>query len=204
RMWLSLFALLSLLQFIWLREDSPVVIATATSITQASSEAGFVLPAGMTANQLSQQVYQTIYAIYPALALTALTLGGALFPFWGTNHTAATRIRSTFATLIPGALVSVLLLVFVVAVSPDQFLNLAFRSPLMVALISPFIELFFNFITAARGAFLASNAIVRIGRAIALAFWLGLINLGTSLAAQLVGSAIVDIQTGVPLFFRGG
>ncbi len=97
RMWLSLFALLSFLQFIWLRADSPLIANTAADITAA----GLALPEGMTADELGQKVYVTAYAAYPLLALIALTLGGMFYPFWGKGHTAGTRVRSMFATVIP-------------------------------------------------------------------------------------------------------
>lgn len=76
RLWLSIFALLTFLQFIWLREDSPLVTATAAQLTQAS----ITLPDGITVAELSQQVHTTGYAAFPILALL-LTFGGLVFPF---------------------------------------------------------------------------------------------------------------------------
>ncbi|MEM6413038.1 MAG: hypothetical protein AAF720_00070 [Pseudomonadota bacterium] len=191
RMWLSLFALLSLLQFIWLRTDGPLVTATAASI----SEAGIVLPIGMTVDQLSQRIYVAGYSAYPVLALIALTLGGMLFPFWGENHTKGTKIRSTFATLIPSTIVSVSILVLTVTLSTSQII--------MFVWIPWLIDGLFDFTTAARGAFPESKTITRLLRALALAIWLGVINFGASIAAQVFGLAFLQIQTGVPLLFGG-
>lgn len=199
RLWLSIFALLSLLQFIWLRDDSPLVLATASSI----SEGGIPLPTEMTADQLSQQIYVTIYTVYPFLALIAFVIGGAIFPFWGVNHTAATRIRLTFVTLIPGAVVSLLSLILVISFLPDQLLYLAASFPLILALITPATEWLFTFTTSARGAFPDSTIAFRVLRALALASWLGVVNLAATSVSQFVASLVVQFQTGVPLVFDG-
>ncbi|MEM9168135.1 MAG: hypothetical protein AAGC56_00650 [Pseudomonadota bacterium] len=192
RMWLSLFALLSLLQFIWLGPDSPMVAATATSV----DDAGLDLPAGMTAEQLSEKIYVTVYAAFPVVALCGLTLGGLLFPFWGKGQTAGTRLRSTFATVIPSTFMSVALTTLTVVLSRDQL------GPLPLAAL--FIAALLDFVTAARGAFPGSHAFLRVLRALVLAAWIGGINFAVSIASQFAGFAVVTVQTGVPLVFRGG
>ncbi|MEL6371515.1 MAG: hypothetical protein AAFR03_12455 [Pseudomonadota bacterium] len=192
RMWLSLFALLSFLQFIWLRTDSPLVANIASDIV----DSGFDLPIGMTADELGQKVYVTAYTAYPVFALIGLTLGGMLYPFWGTGHTSATRVRSTFATLIPSSIAMLLLLILTIRLSPDQMVTFI--------LLAPVISGLFDFTTSVRGAFPSSGIVIRIFRAFGLAGWVFLLTTGCSVLSGVFALAIVDIQTGVPLIFRGG
>jgi hypothetical protein len=187
RLWLSIFALLTFLQFIWLRDDSPLVAATAAQITQAN----LALPDGMTVAELSQRVHTTGYAAFPILALLLITIGGLIFPFWGKGYSAAVRVRYTFATKIPSAIATVLVLIAASRLPVDQ---MAVFTP-----ISFLIAFCYDSWTAARGAFLKSSLTIRIVRALSLALWLGLFTFLASGLSGLVALVIITLQTGVPL-----
>ncbi|MEL6362658.1 MAG: hypothetical protein AAFR21_16390 [Pseudomonadota bacterium] len=189
RMWLSLFALLSFLQFIWLNADSPLVAFTAAQIT----ESGQALPPDMSADELSQGVYAAAYTAFPVLALIALTLGGMVFPFWGKGHSPATRIRSTFITVIPSSIASLILVILTTRLAPDQIST-------DYSLLGAGIAFIFDFSTSSRGAFSASKWVIRILRALALAIWLGTLTILVSILSSYAGLAIVSLQTGVWLF----
>jgi hypothetical protein len=187
RLWLSLFAVLSFLQFIWLRTDSALVALTASQIT----EAGLAPPEGMSVDELSQKVYATAYAAYPLLALVLLTVGGLLFPFWGRGHDPGTRVRSIFVTVVPSAVAALVILVLTTWFTPGGMSNFA--------ILATLIAILFDFATASRGAFPDSSRAGRIVRALALALWIAILNLLLSAGSSLVALTIVTIQTGVPL-----
>jgi hypothetical protein len=187
RLWLSIFALLTFLQFIWLREDSPLVAATAAQLTQAD----LALPDGMTVAELSQEVYTTGYAAFPILALLLLTFGGLVFPFWGKGYRAAMRVRYTFATIIPSAIATLLVLIIASRLTADQMA--------VFPLIGFLIAFCYDSWTAARGAFPESRLAMRIVRALGLAIWLGLFTFLASGLSGLVALVIITLRTGVPL-----
>ena len=101
------------------------------------------------------------------------------------------RVRYTYATKIPSAIATVLVLIIASRLTADQMA--------VFPLIGFLIAFVYDSWTAARGAFLESSLAMRIVRALSLAIWLGLLTFLASGLSGLVALVIITLQTGVPL-----
>lgn len=106
RLWLSLIALSSLLQVIWLSPTSPIVMAYA----EGFGDAGLVLPDGLTFPALGEEAALLIFTAFPIVQLLTFLLILPLFRVWGRDTTFSLRVRYGFAMMIPSASLMMIIL----------------------------------------------------------------------------------------------
>lgn len=106
RLWLSLIALSSLLQVIWLSPTSPIVMAYADGFR----EAGLALPETLTFPALGEEAAVLIFTAFPIVQLLTFLFILPLFRVWGRETTFSLRVRYGFATMIPSASLMMIIL----------------------------------------------------------------------------------------------
>lgn len=185
RLWLSLIALTSLLQFIWIGSDTPLVSAYSDGFRNAG-----ILPAqGMSYDDLGQQAALWIYAIAPVTQLVLFLCILAFFPFWGEKRPYGLKVRSLFAVMIPSASLLALFLP-AMALVPATHLT-AFG--LLVGAVTFGLDA----VTGYRGAFSARTGFAKAWRAGLLAFMILVLNIFANVGAQIVGIVAVSFQYGL-------
>jgi hypothetical protein len=187
RLWLSLIALTSLLQFIWIGGDTPLVSAYAEGFRSA----GLTPPEGMNFEQLGQHTALWIYAIAPIIQLTLFLLVLGFFPFWGEKTTYGMRIRNIFAVMIPSA---TLLALFLPSMALIPSTHLA-----AFGYIIGIVTFALDGSTAYRAAFPSQTLLGRIWRAGVLTLSILMLNIAANIAAQVLGIVVVSYQLGLSM-----
>jgi len=185
RLWFSLIALASLLQFIWIGSDTPLVSAYADGFRNA----GVTLTSGLTFEALGERAALWIYAIAPVFQLLLFLLCLAFIPLWGRKTTYSLRVRFLFIAMIPsGSLMAAFLPAM--ALVPATHLT-------ALGLILGVATFFLDAITSYRGAFPELRTFARIWRSALLAAIILALNVVANIAAQIAGIVLVTNQYGL-------
>lgn len=185
RLWLSLIALASLLQFVWIGSNTPLVDAYAEGFRNAG-----VIPAeGQSYQQLGESAALWIYAIAPAMQLVGFLLLLPVFGFWGEPTTYSQRVRNSFAVMIPSATVLVVGLPALSLLSSSQLGSIGY--------VIGVITLLLDALTGFRGAFQTCSVLGRVWRAGLLAAFILVLNIITNISAQIAGIIWVSVRFGL-------
>ncbi|WP_203291921.1 hypothetical protein [Maricaulis parjimensis] len=185
RLWLSLIALTSLFQFIWIGSDTPLVAAYAEGFRNA----GLVPPEGMTLQQLGERAALWIYALAPMVQLALFLLVLGFFPFWGERATYSLALRRVFGVMIPSATLLVLFLPALALVPSSQVA--------MIGYVIGAVTFLLDALTGYRAAFPVASAFGRLWRAALLALCILILNVIANVGAQIAGIVLVSYQFGL-------
>ncbi|WP_300555614.1 hypothetical protein [Maricaulis sp.] len=185
RLWLSLIALASLLQFVWIGSNTPLVDAYAEGFRNA----GVVPGEGQRYQELGEAAALWIYAIAPAMQLAGFLLLLPLFGFWGQPTTYSQRVRNSFAVMIPSATVLVAGLPALSLLSSSQLGNVGYLIGLVTLLLDA--------ATGFRGTFQTCTRLGRMWRAGLLAAFILVLNIIINILAQIAGIIWVSVRFGV-------
>jgi hypothetical protein len=184
RLWLSLIAVSSLLQFFWIGTDTPLVAA----YTEGFRESGVVLTGDLTFEQLGETAALWIFGVFPLMQLLIFLFVLPLFPLWGRPTTYSLRARYGFSMMIPSASVMVFLLP-----------SMALMPPATVSLFGVAIGIL-SFLIDASTVYrsrLAQSLTGRILRSAALAGLVLLLNVTAHIATQIAGIILVSARYGL-------
>ena len=179
RLWFSLFALWTLLQFVWFSEGSPFVEVYAEGLR----EANVALPEGHSYASLGEEVALWVYGLAPILLAFTLLLIGSLYRFWGQPMTVAASQRYLFGVAIPGS-AAMIALMLMGAFAPAEYLR-------VFGYVSAVTVFMLDAVTGYRGAFKGLTGGRRWLRTIVLAVTLFFANVVTNIVAQIGGIVIV-------------
>lgn len=184
RLWLSFFALYSALKFWWIGSNDGMVEAYA----QGFEAARLALPEGVTYRDVGQEAVVWIFGVIPILQIATMVFLSVVYPLWGEPTSIALRQRKLFAVIVPS---TSLMPVFLTAmmVTPSTMLT-AYGVGLAV------VTFLIDFQTAYRGAIARKERWARIWRAALLAFIIVVLNVLTSVGAQIVGIIITSGKYG--------
>ena len=180
RLWLSLVALMSFLQFLWIGSDTPLVQIYA----QGFKDGGAVPVEGMTHQDLGERAALWIYGITPVFQAIALIILALIYPFWGQKTSFALRQRYLFATIVPSATLMLSLLPAMGQMSIEMVANFGF----VIAVIAYITD----FATSFRGAFAGKSTGGRLWRSALLAGVMLLFNAVTAILVQIAGIVLVS------------
>lgn len=102
RLYFSLVALISALQFFWLGEGSALNELAREMVSQSPEEWG-----GRDAETATQDIFAAFIIVLPFGYALAHILAGLLMRVWGKGTPAVERVRLYFCTLIPGTLLGI-------------------------------------------------------------------------------------------------
>jgi len=185
RLWFSLLALSSLLKFIWIGADSPLVSEFADGFRSY----GVVLTDGQTYESLGQSVLYWIYGIFPVLQTLSFFLLAMIYRAWARPTSLALRERLLFAVMTPSAslLIFVTLLLAYVPVGWFQIAGA------LIAILALSIDVS----TAYRGVFHKQKLKARILRSFALALAIVAVNVVCNIASQILGIVLFSYWQGL-------
>ncbi len=184
RLWLSIIALTSLLQFIWIGSGSPLVEA----YTQGFRDAGVVVAGETTVEELSEIAAVWIFGIFPIVQLVLFLFLLPLFPLWGKGTTFSLRVRYGFAMMVPSASLMVFILPSMALFPPGVMSSFGLGIGLMAFLVDAQ--------TAYRGGF-GGSVLRRALRAMAVSGLILTLNITAHIATQIAGIVFVSIRYGV-------
>ncbi|WP_421791481.1 hypothetical protein [Hyphobacterium sp.] len=184
RLWLSLVAIASLLQFLWIGTGTPLVEAFA----QGFRDSGAALPAGVTYEEVGRATAHWTFAAVPIVQFLVFLSIFPLFAFWGRETSFGLRVRYGFAMMIPGASLMVFLLPAFALVPSGQVNQFGVLIGILAFLIDA--------ITVFRSR-LAPSLLSRIIRAIALAGIAVLLNVTIQIATTIAGVIWISMSYGL-------
>lgn len=185
RLWLSMIALASLLQFLWLGSDTPLVAAFA----QGFRDAGVELQDGMTYESIGETAAIWIFAAFPIVQLLTFLFILPLFRLWGRDTTYSLRVRYGFAMMTPSASVMLLLLPSMALLSPEQVTLFGIGIGILAWLIDA--------VTMYRGISPGQTQPGRLLRAGLLAAIILTLNVVTNVATQIAGIILISLRYGL-------
>lgn len=185
RLWLSFFALLSLLRFWWIGGNEGMIGAYATGFTQA----GLIVPEGLTIQDIGREAVLFVFTLIPFLQVFAMVLVALVYPFWGERTTITQRQRYLFAVIVPSASLMPFLLTIMLLVPEAQMVSYG----IFLALVALIVDLQ----TGYRGGFEQVSGFGRIWRAGLLATLLVVLNTTLSILSQIAGIVIISQKYGV-------
>ncbi|MEE2565273.1 hypothetical protein [Hyphobacterium marinum] len=181
RLWLSLIALASLLQFLWIGTDTPLVSAYAAGF----EDAGVTPSPGMTFQELGERAALWIYAFAPAVQFVLFLAVLGFFPFWGERTSYSLRLRNLFAIMMPSATAMTLLLPAMALIPVSLLTAFGYLIGLLTLLLDT--------VTGFRGAFPAVDGLARLWRAGLLAVAILTLNVIANISAQIAGIVFVSV-----------
>ncbi len=185
RLWLSLIALSSLLQFLWLGSDTPLVAAFA----QGFRDAGVVLRDGMTYEAVGEIAAVWIFASFPVVQLLTFLFILPLFRFWGRETSFSLRIRLGIAIMIPSASVMLFVLPSMSLLAPEQMIAFGWAIGVLAWLVDS--------VTMFRGASPGKTLWGRIVRSGVFAGIILVLNVIMNVATQITGIILVSMRYGL-------
>ncbi|RFB04235.1 hypothetical protein [Parvularcula marina] len=180
RLWLSLVALMSFLQFLWIGSDTPLVQA----YVQGFKDGGAVPVEGMTHQDMGEQAALWIYGITPIFQAIGLVFLALIYPFWGQKTSFALRQRYVFATVVPSAT----LMLFILPSMGQMSIELVAKFGFVIAVIA-FLT---DFTTSFRGAFVGKSTGGKLWRSALLAGVILLFNAIAAIFVQIAGIVLVS------------
>lgn len=185
RLWLSMIALASLLQFLWLGSDTPLVAAFA----QGFRDAGVELQDGLTYEAIGETAAVWIFAAFPVVQLLTFLFILPLFQIWGRETTYSLRVRYGFAMMTPSASVMLLLLPSMALLAPEQVSAFGVAIGVLAWLIDA--------VTMYRGASPGRTRSGRLLRAGVMAAIILTLNVVTNVATQIAGIVMISARYGL-------
>lgn len=185
RLWLSIAAVGSFLQFLWISDDAPIARVYADGIAGA----GLTAPEGMSLLALGREAAVWSYGLMPIIQTILLILLAILWRGWGRPISAGLRVRYLLGVVVPSGslmLAAVPLLAFI----PEEFLT---PFGLILAVVAATVDVQ----TSARGFITAGTLGAKMVRAFALAAMLLVLNVGVSILVQVAGVIIVAYKYGL-------
>lgn len=185
RLYLSFFALYSLLKVWWIGGNAGMVGAYAAGF----AEAGVVVPPGKTMDDIGKEAVLWIFGLVPILQIVTMVALSLIYPFWGERTSAALRQRYFFAVIVPSASLMPIFMTMMLFVPGDGLTAYA----LGLAAVTFAIDTQ----TGYRGAFAARRPSGRAWRAALLAAIVVSLNIATSIGAQIAGIVVTSQKYGV-------
>ncbi len=184
RLWLSIVALASLLQFIWVGSGSPLVEA----YIQGFRDAGAVSAGGTSVEELGEIAAVWIFGIFPIVQLLIFLFLLPLIPLWGKGTTFSLRVRYGFAMMVPSASVMILIMPATALLPSSVMTSFGFAIGILAFLIDA---------QTSFRAGLHGSALRRVLRAIGLAGLVLFLNIVAHISTQIAGIVFVSIRYGV-------
>ena len=187
RVWLFLITVLMFLQFIWANPDS-IVGQQMKSAFDAYGDTR------LTARETIEIALQRYVFVYPILLMLLSMLAALLPGIWGRPMTAAVRIRTYFATILPGLVVTLLSTPLTLLISGD---NMAvYVQSMSIVMVLVFLA---DFITAHRGLAPTHKVSARTLSAMLLAIINAIVYLmaSTIAATIMIFLLIIDMGKGM-------
>ena len=185
RLWLSFFALLSVLKFWWFGTIAGMVGAFAAGF----EDAGLILPDGMSYQDIGAEAVLWVFGWVPIVQIISMFMLALIYNAWGERTTLALRQRFLFAVIIPSASVMPILMTVMLLV-PAQMMT---AYGILLAVMAFFID----FQTGYRGGFTNVSRTGRAWRAGLLALILVSINTLTTIVVQITGILLIGQKYGV-------
>jgi hypothetical protein len=185
RLWLSLIALASLLQFFWIGADTPMVDAYA----QGFQNAGAIPPDGMTHAELAETTALMVFAVFPIVQLLIFLVILPRIRLWGRATTYGLRLRYGFALMVPSTSLSVIILPSMALLPPDQVSIFGAGIGLLALLVDAS--------TVYRGGAPGQTGTGRVARSVLLAAIILLMNFTAHMIVQTVCIILTYIRYGV-------
>jgi len=185
RLWLSFFALLSVLKFWWFGTNAGMVGAFAAGF----EDAGLNLPRGMSYQDIGAEAVSWVFGWVPIVQIISMFLLALIYNAWGERTTLALRQRYLFAVIIPSASVMPIFMTTMLLVPPHMMTAYG----ILLAAMAFFID----FLTGYRGGFSNVSKTGRAWRAGLLALILVTINTLTTIVVQIAGILLIGQKYGV-------
>ncbi len=187
RLWLSFFALFSALKFWWLGGNDGMITAYSDGFAQAA----VALPEGMTYRDIGKEAVLWVFGLIPILQIFCMVALSLAFPFWGERTTIALRQRYFFSVIVPSASLMPVFMTLMMIV-PSQGLS-------FYGIVLAVLTLLVDFQTGLRGGFATVSGFQRVWRAGLLALIVVILNVTTSIIAQIAGIIVIGQRYGVSL-----
>lgn len=185
RLWLSLAAAGSFLQFLWISENAPI----ARVFADGFANAGLQSSSAISLLELGREAAVWSYGLMPILQTIFLIILALLWGVWGQPTSAGLRVRYLLGIIIPSGSLMLLFLPVLAFLPPN--------SMTMVGLVLAVIAAAVDFQTAARGFMAAETRAGRLLRSLAIATMLFMLNVGVSILVQVAGVIIVAYKYGM-------
>ena len=185
RLWLSFFALYSLLQVWWIGENVGMISAYAAGFAKP----GLLLPEGMTYEDVGKETVLWVFGLVPVLHIVSMVALSLVYPFWGEPTTTALRQRYLFATIVPSASLMPVFMTIMLFVPGDWLVGYG----VVIAMVSFLI----HFQTGYRGAYAGVSGLSKVWRAGLLAAIVVALNTACSIVAQIAGILVTSQKYGV-------
>lgn len=175
RLWLSFFALYSLLKVWWIGDSAGMIGAYAAGFAQS----GLPLPEGMTFEDVGKETVLWVFGLLPVLQIVSMVALSLVYPFWGEPTTTALRQRYLFATIVPSASLMPVFMTIMVFVPANWLAEYGASLAIITFLI--------HFQTGYRGAYSGVTGLSKVWRAGLLAVTVVALNVACSIVAQIAG-----------------
>ncbi|NNU15825.1 hypothetical protein HK107_05760 [Parvularcula sp. ZS-1/3] len=185
RLWLSMMAVGSFLQFLWISDDAPITKVFA----EGFRDAGLSAPEGITLTELGQEAAVWTYGLMPVVQLVFLMFLAVFWRLWGAPTTVGLRVRYLLGVMIPSGSLMLAILP-VLAVMPEAYMT---AYGLLLAVLAALVD----WQTSARGFITAKARGGKLLRALALAVMIFVVNVGVSIIVQVAGVIIVANKYGL-------
>ncbi|MEL6360814.1 MAG: hypothetical protein AAFR21_06980 [Pseudomonadota bacterium] len=185
RLWLSFFALFSALKFWWLGGNDGMITAFADGFENA----GLILPEGTSYRDIGRDTVLWVFGLIPILQIVIMVVLSLIWPFWGEHTTAALRQRYFFSIIVPSASLMPVFMTLMMLVPSNHLTGYG----IAIAIVAFSVD----FQTGLRGGFSTVSGFSKVWRAGLLAFVVVVLNVSTSIAAQIAGIIVTSQTYGV-------
>lgn len=185
RLWLSFFALLSVLKFWWFGTNAGMVGAFAAGFENA----GLILPDGISYQDIGAEAVLWVFGWVPIVQIISMFMLALIYNAWGERTTLALRQRYLFAVIIPSTSVMPILMTMMLAVPAHMMTAYG----ILLAAIAFLID----FQTGYRGGFTNVSRTGRAWRAGLLALIVVSINTLTAIVIQITGILLIGQKYGL-------
>ncbi|MEM8615533.1 MAG: hypothetical protein AAGF20_01220 [Pseudomonadota bacterium] len=185
RLWLSFFALFSVLKFWWFGTNAGMVGAFAAGFENA----GLILPDGISYEDIGAEAVLWVFGWVPIVQIISMFVLALIYNAWGERTTLALRQRYLFAVIIPSASVMPVLMTITLLVP----VHMMTAYGILLAVIAFFID----FQTGYRGGLTNVSRTGRAWRAGLLALIVVTVNTLTTIVVQITGILLIGQKYGI-------